>query len=162
MRLGREIDGGVGDAARLDQGGLQRWLGRQSPTPAEPHRAGDEQITQRHGKAARGRDARFGNRNSVRDDHDACHSPSSQLRDKRMADRISPTCEYVCGKLPHSSPVFGSISSDSSPTWLRRASKLLKSSSASWRRPTLASASMYQKVQSRKALDGLPKSSDSR
>src|SRR4030095_3129730 len=134
---------------------------RPRAVPAEPHRAWDEQVAQRHGETARGRHTGFGNRDPVRDDHDACHSPSSQLRDRRMADRISPTCEYVCGKLPHSSPVFGSISSDSSPTWLRRASRLLKSSSASERRPTLASASMYQKVQSRKALDGLPKSSAS-
>ena len=51
------------------------------------------------------------------------------------------------------------MSSDSRPRWLRCASTFSNSASASARRPTLASASMYQKVQTRKALRGLPKSS---
>ena len=93
VRLGREVDRGIGDAARLDQRRLHRRCGGEPAAPAEPHGARRQDIAQGHGEAACGGDAGFWNRHPIRDDHEACHSPSSQLRDRRMADRISPTCE---------------------------------------------------------------------
>ncbi len=89
--LGREIDRGIGDAARLDDRGLRRRLGGEPAAPAEPHGARRQQVAQRDGQAAGRGAARLRQRHPVGDDHEACHSPSSQLRESRMADRIRPT-----------------------------------------------------------------------
>jgi hypothetical protein len=79
--------------------------------------------------------------------------------DRRTAALIVPTMEYVCGKLPHISPVTGWVSSDSRPRWLRLLSITSKISRACALRPMRASASMRQKVQMLNAVSGLPKSS---
>ena len=53
----------------------------------------------------------------------------------------------------------GSRSSESRPTWLRRASSASKDSRACSRRPVRASASTRQKAHTLNAVSGLPKSS---
>ena len=88
--VGRQVDRGIGDAARLDDGRC-RGLRGETTAPPEPHRAGGQQVAQRNGQAARSRAPRLGNGHAVGDDYEACHSPSSQLRESRMADRIRPT-----------------------------------------------------------------------
>jgi hypothetical protein len=50
-------------------------------------------FLQRHGQATCGGAPRLGHRHAVGDDYEARHSPSSQLRDSRIAQRMRPTCE---------------------------------------------------------------------
>jgi len=88
-----QVDRGIGDAARLDQGGRGGRFAGDAAAPAEPHRPGHEDVAQRDGEAARLGHPRLGDGNAVGDDYEARHRPSSQLRDSRIAHRISPTWE---------------------------------------------------------------------
>ena len=88
-----QIDHGIGHAARFSQRRLRRRLDGKPAAPSEPHRTRCQQVAQRDGEPARHRAACLWIGTRVGDDHNACHSPSSQLRDSRMADRINPTCE---------------------------------------------------------------------
>src|SRR5690606_10045736 len=131
------------------------------PAPSEP---GPPALAQRRLQAYRQPAgtglARHGD--AVGDDDQAAHEKSCQGRDSRIAAITSPTCEYVCGKLPHSSPLSKAMSSDSRPRWLRRSSMRSNSARASSMRPIAASASMYQNVQMVKLVSGTPKSSGAR
>src|SRR5512146_634589 len=160
MLFRREIDGGIGDAAapRDPRRVFRLFLGLAAP--AEPDAAAlAQRLAHRNGKPARPRIRRARKNESVGSDYQPRQKASSQLLLSRIADTTRPTIEYVCGKLPHNSPVTGSISSDKRPSALRCDSTCSKISRASASRPTAQSASTYQNVQMRKAVVGLPKPS---
>src|SRR5262249_59894310 len=128
--------------------------------PAEPEAAAASQrLAQGDREAARSARALARQRDTIGDDYQPRQNAASQLLLSRMADTISPTREWVCGKLPHSSPVAESMSSDSRPARLHRARIFSNSARASSRRPTATRASMYQNVHTVKAVSGIPKSS---
>src|SRR5262245_61956777 len=116
----RQVERRIGDLAGRGDTRRQVRPVHDLAAPAEPDAALPLQgLTQGHGKAARARQALAGRADAVRDDYEPRQNASSQLLLRRIAETINPTIEYVCGKLPHSSPLIGSTSSESRPNELR-------------------------------------------